>query len=52
HGGGPGRTGEAWIERADGHIQPLAGCDRAEVEDGDALVIRTPGGGGWGEQNS
>ncbi|MFW6339550.1 MAG: hydantoinase B/oxoprolinase family protein [Wenzhouxiangella sp.] len=52
HGGGPGMTGEAWIERADGHIQPLAGCDRAEVEDGDTLVIRTPGGGGWGEQNS
>ncbi len=52
HDGGPGRTGEAWIEHPDGRIQPLAGCDRAEVEAGDVLVIRTPGGGGWGEQNS
>ncbi|NDY97047.1 hydantoinase B/oxoprolinase family protein [Wenzhouxiangella limi] len=47
-GGGPGRTGEAWIEQPDGRIQSLAGCDRAEVEAGDVLVIRTPGGGGWG----
>ncbi|MEE4638778.1 MAG: hydantoinase B/oxoprolinase family protein [Wenzhouxiangella sp.] len=50
HGGGPGRTGEAWIEHPDGRIQSLAGCDRAEVEAGDVLVIRTPGGGGWGRK--
>ena len=49
NGGGPGKTGEAWIERADGAIQPLSGCDRREVETNDLLMIRTPGGGGFGE---
>ncbi|TVQ41885.1 MAG: 5-oxoprolinase [Wenzhouxiangella sp.] len=47
-GGGDGQVGDAWIERADGKRQPLQGCDRAEVEAGDMLVIRTPGGGGFG----
>ncbi|MEE4296555.1 MAG: hydantoinase B/oxoprolinase family protein [Wenzhouxiangella sp.] len=52
HGGDSGTTGQAWIEKADGQIKPLKGRDRAEVEPGDALTIRTPGGGGWGRQDS
>ncbi|TVS10808.1 MAG: 5-oxoprolinase [Wenzhouxiangella sp.] len=48
NGGGAGRTGEAWIEHTDGRRQKLAGCDRAEIEENAMLVIRTPGGGGWG----
>ncbi len=47
-GGGPGALGENLIERADGSTERLAGCDVAEVRAGDALVIRTPGGGGYG----
>ena len=47
-GGGPGAPGRAWIERADGNRVALAGCDDAELAAGDALVIETPGGGGYG----
>ena len=47
-GGQPGACGQDWVERADGRIEPLAGSDRAELEAGDAVVINTPGGGGYG----
>lgn len=48
-GGGPGALGEQYVERADGAaVTPLDGCDTAELEAGDVLVLRTPGGGGYG----
>ncbi|WP_432007384.1 hydantoinase B/oxoprolinase family protein [Streptomyces parvus] len=47
-GGEPGALGEQHIERADGEVVPLEGCDTAELEAGDVLVVRTPGGGGYG----
>ncbi|MEU0161169.1 hydantoinase B/oxoprolinase family protein [Streptomyces sp. NPDC006261] len=47
-GGEPGAPGEQYIERADGGIDRLEGCDTAEMEAGDVLVVRTPGGGGYG----
>jgi len=47
-GGGDGATGEAWVERGDGHREALGGCDQTEVKAGDLLVVRTPGGGGYG----
>ncbi|MEV0280183.1 hydantoinase B/oxoprolinase family protein [Streptomyces sp. NPDC050610] len=47
-GGEPGARGENLIERADGAVEPLAGCDVAAVRTGDVLVVRTPGGGGYG----
>ncbi len=47
-GGADGQPGTAWIERADGRRENLAGCDRCDVEAGDCLVIQTPGGGGYG----
>jgi 5-oxoprolinase (ATP-hydrolysing) len=47
-GGSPGALGRHWIERADGSITPMAGCDSAEVGRGDLFVIETPGGGGYG----
>ena len=47
-GGGDGARGEDWVERADGRIELLAGSDRAELAPGDAVVINTPGGGGYG----
>ncbi|MFB8179156.1 hydantoinase B/oxoprolinase family protein [Streptomyces sp. NPDC055966] len=47
-GGAPGALGENLIERADGRTERLRGCDTADVTDGDVLVIRTPGGGGYG----
>lgn len=50
-GGGAGAPGEQWIERADGAREALAGIDGAEMGVGDRLVLRTPGGGGWGEDS-
>lgn len=48
-GGEPGALGEQWVERAGGGpVTPLNGCDTAELDTGDVLVLRTPGGGGYG----
>ncbi|MFG2893536.1 hydantoinase B/oxoprolinase family protein [Streptomyces sp. NPDC048248] len=47
-GGEPGALGDNFVERADGSRQQLHGCDTAEVGVDDVLVLRTPGGGGYG----
>ena len=47
-GGAPGAPGRQWVERADGVLQEMTGTDRAELRPGDAFVIETPGGGGYG----
>ncbi|MER5987470.1 hydantoinase B/oxoprolinase family protein [Streptomyces sp. NPDC001787] len=48
-GGGPGVLGSQHIERADGRtVTELKGCDTIGLEAGDVLVLRTPGGGGYG----
>ncbi|MFC5172597.1 hydantoinase B/oxoprolinase family protein [Streptomyces mutomycini] len=48
-GGGPGALGEQYVERARGaSVTRLRGCDTAELDAGDVLVLRTPGGGGYG----
>jgi 5-oxoprolinase (ATP-hydrolysing) len=48
-GGGPGKVGHNYVERADGTIKELAGTDSVEVEPGDIIVIETPGGGAYGK---
>ena len=47
-GGGPGTLGRHWIERADGTVTAMLGCDSVAVGPGDLFVIETPGGGGYG----
>ena len=47
-GGGPGALGRHWVERADGSITELRGCDSVRLGAGDTFVIETPGGGGFG----
>jgi 5-oxoprolinase (ATP-hydrolysing) len=47
-GGGAGQTGRTWIARADGTRHDLGPADETEVGIGDAVVIETPGGGGYG----
>jgi 5-oxoprolinase (ATP-hydrolysing) len=47
-GGSPGGLGSGRVERADGSVTELAGCDSAEAGTDDVLVIETPGGGGYG----
>lgn len=48
-GGAPGALGRQWIERANGEVEELSGCDKAELEIGDTFVIQTPAGGGFGK---
>ncbi|MGP3981813.1 hydantoinase B/oxoprolinase family protein [Streptomyces sp. KR80] len=47
-GGEPGELGANLIERADGTVEARDGCDVVDVGAGDVLVVRTPGGGGYG----
>ena len=47
-GGEPGALGRQWVQRADGSVTPMAGCDSVQVAAGDVFVIETPGGGGYG----
>ncbi len=50
-GGAPGQPGENILIR-DGHAQKLPGKGTYNLEAGDILSIRTPGGGGYGEQET
>ncbi|QNE78524.1 5-oxoprolinase [Streptomyces finlayi] len=48
-GGEPGALGSQHVEHADGRtVTSLEGCDTADLGAGDVLVLRTPGGGGYG----
>ncbi|MFB7591834.1 hydantoinase B/oxoprolinase family protein [Streptomyces sp. NPDC056169] len=47
-GGEPGALGENLVERADGTVEHLGGAATAELGPDDVLVVRTPGGGGYG----
>jgi len=47
-GGAPGACGINTLRRADGSVERLAGRDRVFLEPGDAIIMHTPGGGGFG----
>ena len=49
HGGHHGQTGENVLLKGGYEEIHLAGKETLDVEPGDVLSIRTPGGGGWGE---
>ncbi|MDD2462374.1 MAG: hydantoinase B/oxoprolinase family protein [Desulfobulbus sp.] len=48
NGGGPGKPGRNLLVRADGREVELQGNDEVAVSAGDLIVIKTPGGGGYG----
>ncbi len=48
-GGEPGRAGRNTVIRADGREEDLGGCGQTEMAPGDAIVIETPTGGGYGD---
>jgi 5-oxoprolinase (ATP-hydrolysing) len=48
-GGAPGASGNNSIRRASGVVEPLSGTALADMAPGDAFIIETPGGGGYGE---
>ncbi len=45
-GGQPGKTGKNLLKQQ-GHQTNLAGCTTTKVHNGDTLMIKTPGGGGY-----
>jgi 5-oxoprolinase (ATP-hydrolysing) len=47
-GGEPGELGECWARRAGGVMERLEGCAQTVMEPGDAVIIVTPTGGGYG----
>ena len=49
-GGTAGQRGQNKIQRANGESELLKGCDTTKVTPGDSIIIRTPGGGGYGER--
>jgi len=49
-GGGNAACGITRVERADGRVETLAATDSAALQAGDAIVIETPGGGGYGQR--
>jgi len=48
-GGEPGACGVNELRRADGSVERLQGRDRVFLEAGDAIIMHTPGGGGFGK---
>jgi 5-oxoprolinase (ATP-hydrolysing) len=48
-GGEPGQCGDNRVRRADGTVEPLEGCDQTVCEAGDAIIVKTPSGGGYGD---
>ncbi|MCV0369056.1 hydantoinase B/oxoprolinase family protein [Filomicrobium sp.] len=51
-GGEPGQIGANSVRRVDGNIEHLKGCDEAALNPGDAIIIETPTGGGFGPASS
>jgi 5-oxoprolinase (ATP-hydrolysing) len=48
-GGEPGETGANWVRRSDGRIESLDACAQVLLEPGEAIIIETPTGGGFGD---
>jgi 5-oxoprolinase (ATP-hydrolysing) len=46
-GGKPGKLGSNTLVRASGAVETLPALAQVRVERGDALIVETPGGGGW-----
>ena len=47
-GGEPGETGNNLVRRKNGNQEQLKGCDQTVLEPGEAIIIVTPTGGGFG----
>jgi 5-oxoprolinase (ATP-hydrolysing) len=48
-GGEPGELGKTEVRRKDGQIEELKGCDQTVLEPGEAVIVTTPTGGGFGK---
>jgi 5-oxoprolinase (ATP-hydrolysing) len=50
-GGEAGQVGENTVRRKDGRLETLQGADATVIDAGEAIIIRTPTAGGYGEAN-
>ena len=48
-GGGAGKTGVNRVKRANGLMEDLGTIAEVHLEVGDSIIIKTPGGGGYGQ---
>jgi len=51
HGGEDGRTGENWVRRKIGRLERLKSSDQTVLDAGEAVIIQTPTGGGFGKKS-
>jgi 5-oxoprolinase (ATP-hydrolysing) len=49
NGGEPGEAGANSVRRKDGRMESLDACAQVTIEPGDAIIIKTPTGGGFGD---
>jgi 5-oxoprolinase (ATP-hydrolysing) len=49
-GGSPGELGATRVRRAGGALESLEGCDQTVMKPGDAVIVTTPTGGGYGNR--
>jgi 5-oxoprolinase (ATP-hydrolysing) len=49
-GGAPGECGENWVRRNNGAMERLDGCDQTALDPGEAVIVKTPTGGGFGRR--
>jgi 5-oxoprolinase (ATP-hydrolysing) len=48
-GGEQGQPGENWVRRNDGRLERLKSADQTVLEPGEAIIVKTPTGGGYGK---
>jgi 5-oxoprolinase (ATP-hydrolysing) len=48
-GGEPGELGKTEVRRSDGRVEELKGCDQTVLQPGEAVIVTTPTGGGFGK---
>jgi N-methylhydantoinase B len=52
HGGGDGTPGRNWLRHGDGNVRVLPGKVSLTLKPGETVGVDTPGGGGWGADDS
>ena len=52
NGGNSGKTGDQFVVRNNGKKEKLNGIDGTVVSTGDRIIIKTPGGGGFGKRKN
>jgi 5-oxoprolinase (ATP-hydrolysing) len=51
-GGEDGQAGENWVRRNSGRLERLKGADQTVLESGEAIIVKTPTGGGYGDSKA